>query len=296
MSGGHLRTNTSCENCGQEVLLRFCPNCGQENVETRQSFHYLFTHFIEDFTHYENGFWKAMKYLLYSPVTLTKTYLEGKRKKFVVPVKLFIFINFIFFLLFGVFKVDTKEEVHVKDLEVTNKTNIDNKGANFDFEIDKDNSLYFLQDKIDNLSKKYTKEEILKKIGEEMYRQLPKALFFYLPIFAFLLWLFHNKRRWWFFEHGIFTFHFFSSLLLLLLLSRIFSFIVMRLHLDVLDDFTDLILFVYLLVLFYKSIYQMYLESKWKTFVKGTFFLFLNLFFLGIMLSFLVLLSFILIH
>ncbi|MBC8644939.1 DUF3667 domain-containing protein [Flavobacterium lindanitolerans] len=98
---GHqkLRENKTCLNCNYVVENKFCPNCGQENTETRQSFHYLFTHFIEDLTHYDGSFWKTIKGLLFKPGYLTKTYLEGKRKKFVPPVKLYIFISFVTFFL-----------------------------------------------------------------------------------------------------------------------------------------------------------------------------------------------------
>jgi hypothetical protein len=39
-----------------------------------------------------------------------------------------------------------------------------------------------------------------------------------MPLFAFFLWLFHSKKRWYYFDHGIFTLHYFSFLLLIILL------------------------------------------------------------------------------
>lgn len=56
MSHGKLREDKDCLNCGHHVEEKFCPNCGQENIETRQPFYYLFTHFFEDFTHYDGQF------------------------------------------------------------------------------------------------------------------------------------------------------------------------------------------------------------------------------------------------
>jgi len=53
---GKLRENKRCESCGHFVESRFCPECGQENIETRQPFHYLFTISIEDFVHYDGRF------------------------------------------------------------------------------------------------------------------------------------------------------------------------------------------------------------------------------------------------
>ena len=57
-----LRKDMTCLNCRHVVEKRFCPNCGQENKHTRESFHYLFTHFIEDLTHYDGSFWKTIKH------------------------------------------------------------------------------------------------------------------------------------------------------------------------------------------------------------------------------------------
>ena len=63
-----------------------------------------------------------------------------------------------------------------------------------------------------------TNKEIVDKFGESFVINLPKVLFIYMPVFAFFLWLFHNKKRWYFYDHGIFTLHLFSFLLLMILL------------------------------------------------------------------------------
>src|SRR5690606_4964667 len=99
MSNSTLRKEKDCLNCGAKVEERFCPKCGQENTINRPSFHYLFTHFFEDLLHYDSGFWKMMKTLIFKPGIIVKEYLAGKRKTFVPPVKLYIFISFITFFL-----------------------------------------------------------------------------------------------------------------------------------------------------------------------------------------------------
>ena len=63
-----------------------------------------------------------------------------------------------------------------------------------------------------------TNKEIVEKFGQSYIGNLPKVLFIYMPVFAFLLWIFHNKKKWYFYDHGIFTLHFFSFLLLMILL------------------------------------------------------------------------------
>ncbi|SFI40116.1 DUF3667 domain-containing protein [Halpernia frigidisoli] len=287
MSHGKLRLDNNCLNCGRIVEEKFCPNCGQENIEPKQKFHYLFTHFIEDFTHYDGQFWKTIKYLLFKPGKLTNEYLAGKRQQYVVPVKLYIFMSFITFFLFSLSspisspsvldnKAAKKEaQKEIMDAIRTNDVlgNV-NAGSNH---LTKKDSLALIKArkiigdsaKVNNLleaadiSKKLSEEsniygaktkvefdkyqkshpswtnflkrpfadkffelkelgipqkEILVRFLETAFHNLPKALFIYLPLFAFFLWIFHNKKKWWYFDHGIFTLHYFSYLLLIITL------------------------------------------------------------------------------
>jgi predicted amidophosphoribosyltransferase len=46
MSGGSIRKEPICLNCGRDVTERFCTNCGQENIEPRENFRSLLTHFL----------------------------------------------------------------------------------------------------------------------------------------------------------------------------------------------------------------------------------------------------------
>jgi hypothetical protein len=70
---------------------------------------------------------------------------------------------------------------------------------------------------------KNTKQEIIEKFWEQAQHNFSKVLFIYMPLFALVLWLFHNKKRWYFFDHGIFTLHYFSFLLLSVLLIFFFK-------------------------------------------------------------------------
>ncbi len=268
MSHGKLREEKDCLNCGHIVEEHYCPHCGQQNIETKQPFHFLITHFIEDFTHYDGQFWGTLKNLFFKPGKLTSTYLEGKRQQFVPPVKLYIFVSFITFFLFAVLPpfdinfegkgksklfsqkdkiseiqkaindANAKEKLTKEDSILiakyspilTDSSKIDEFEETFDMdkklqknEITIADDNFFnrpISRKLAELEKKgYKKSEVLKGFIETTIHNLPKALFIYLPIFAFILWLFHNKKKWWYFDHGIFTLHYFSFLLLSLLLS-----------------------------------------------------------------------------
>ena len=269
---GHheLRHDKECQNCGHTVEIEYCSKCGQQNTETRQSFHHLITHTIEDITHYDGNFWKTIKYLLFRPGKLTTEYLMGHRMRYVPPVKLYIFISFVCFFLMAVMAPDHEEgKEHKHDTKKIHKTetqkihtrkdtikisasdifNQDNlseenlaEEENDTLEIDgvkvwSVHQLDSLQDsrpedkKLSFLEYYENKIEIKNNTNDMSDRDfiialahtLPKVLFIYMPIFAFWLWIFHGKKRWYFFDHGIFTLHYFSFLLLVITINMIIS-------------------------------------------------------------------------
>lgn len=303
MSGHKLRKETTCLNCGHQVKEHFCSHCGQENIEPRQPFHYLFTHFFEDLTHYDGKFWKTIKFLLFHPGRLTKEFLTGRRMRYVPPVRLYIFLNFITFLLpvFLFSNHDKAKPKTFKEREQELVTGIETlkkakdslgrliatpqgltgdttavyeerlRDALEEIEQDLADEIRGLNDlradttnfnrsgsvinigggnvpkgvhsiaqldsvrkipgkkmsKMDYLFAKkhlelweygYTNTQISERVRESFIHNIPKALFLYMPLFAFFLWLFHGKKKWWFFDHGIFTLHYFCFLLLLVTL------------------------------------------------------------------------------
>ncbi len=64
-------------------------------------------------------------------------------------------------------------------------------------------------------------EEVKKQLWESFTHNFPKALFVFMPLFAFVIWLFHGKKRWLYFDHAIFTLHYFSFILLVFTLRSV---------------------------------------------------------------------------
>jgi len=277
MSKEKLRIDKTCLNCNHVVEQRYCPHCGQENIKTSPTFHHLFIHFFEDLTHYDNAFWRTIFYLFFKPAALTKAYVEGKRLSFLAPVRLYIFISFITFLLISLFpnhvnertliaadkkeqliiptidslhieekgmdgltKVgilsqennDTIKKIIVQTKDVVNAKTAEAEVTNFGYKSSSElNSIqkhgstqtkvsgteYWFLKKWLKVKDKNTNEEIISKFSESFSGSLPTVLFMYMPIFAFILWLFHDKKKWLYFDNGIFTLHYFSFLLLLIL-------------------------------------------------------------------------------
>jgi hypothetical protein len=302
MGKHHLRTDKNCENCGYTVDLAYCSNCGQKNVETRQSFIHLITHFAEDFTHYDIAFWKTIKYLLFRPAKLTKEYLAGRRQMYVPPVKLYIFISFVtFFLLIfldGYHDPEHEEEIttarremaHSQEITLWDKTYTSKE----DFiqkqaALPEDKKLPPMQYKLGKSILELSEKNLTgKQFAEVFFHTMPKALFLYMPFFAFLLWLFHGKKRWYFFDHGIFTLHYFSLLLLLVTLCLLFDWLVISVFStsisDALSSFMIIVAMLYGFYYFFRSHSRMYGETKTISRLKSLALFIINFIFLNIIL------------
>ncbi len=95
----HLRKEKNCLNCGAEVSDRYCPHCGQENLIPKETITHLIAHFLSDITHYDSRFLTTLRDLLFKPGFLTQEYFKGKRIRYLNPVRMYVFISFIFFIV-----------------------------------------------------------------------------------------------------------------------------------------------------------------------------------------------------
>lgn len=102
----HLRNEKNCLNCGEEVTHRFCSYCGQENVVIKETFGELVADFFADVTHYDSKFFSTIKDLLFKPGFLSRQYFEGRRTKYLNPLRMYFFISFIFFFVLFLKKTD----------------------------------------------------------------------------------------------------------------------------------------------------------------------------------------------
>src|ERR1700759_3028760 len=106
----HYREENNCLNCGTILEGHYCHKCGQENLEIHENFGHMMNHAISDYFHFDHQFFHTLKPLLFKPGFLTNEYMAGRRVQYLHPVKMYIFISLIYFLL--LFQ-SNQEAVHV---------------------------------------------------------------------------------------------------------------------------------------------------------------------------------------
>ncbi len=140
---------------------------------------------------------------------------------------------------------------------------------------------YWAMKKMLGVKNHHTKTEIIEKFKEGFEHHLSKTLFIYMPIFAFFLWLFHSKKRWYYFDHGIFTLHYFSFLLLVVLVTFLFSqFLALfgkSTLADIINGAFDLVALAWMFYYFFPAHHRFYGETRIVSFLKSGVLFFINI-------------------
>ncbi len=224
------RKSITCANCQYQFdgVDNYCPNCGQENHSHHAPFKHIFIELIESLTHFDTKFFATVKALFLKPGLLTKDYIEDKRARYVPPVRLYIFVSFIFFFLLSLLSNNDKE-IDSSDGQVR-KANISIAGH----EDVRDSIVSILRKEksvtnamIDSLItvkspndgwilKLFLKQSIRINLGiitqddvEHAYiKHLGIVVFVLMPIFALLLKILYIRGKRLYIEHLIFSVHF----------------------------------------------------------------------------------------
>lgn len=97
-----LAGSTECMNCGTPLQGPFCHYCGQPDKNLVRFFPVLLRELLEDFLDLDSRFMRTVKPLLFLPGKLTRDYLDGKRFRYVPPLRLYLFSSIAFFFVAAV--------------------------------------------------------------------------------------------------------------------------------------------------------------------------------------------------
>lgn len=91
-----------CLNCGQffgPARPLYCPACGQETRHRPPTLGEFVQQFGGAFLSTEGALWRTLKLLLLKPGELTRQYLSGRRKHYVLPLRLYLTVSVVTLLV-----------------------------------------------------------------------------------------------------------------------------------------------------------------------------------------------------
>jgi hypothetical protein len=213
----------NCPNCG-EVLddlprpARYCPACGQEAVVKAPTLGEFLQQFGGAYFSTEGALWRTLRLLLFKPGELTRLYLIGRRKHYVLPLRLYLTISLVVLLAVRVtgggsvtVNLDPKAEAAVA-AENRNFNMVLMGGSRAGMR----NGVFYcenmpqwmcqrLQRRIAADPKEMARQ--FEDVKERFLSNLGAAMFVLLPTFALWLKLAYLNRRMRYTEHLVFALH-----------------------------------------------------------------------------------------
>jgi Protein of unknown function (DUF3667) len=105
-----------CPNCSTPLSRRYCPQCGQKIGDIDPTMYDLLHDVTHEFLHFDGKIFRTVKLLLMKPGVLTHEYFEGRRVRYVSPIRLYLVFSVIYFAASTlierpVFRADESAEV-----------------------------------------------------------------------------------------------------------------------------------------------------------------------------------------
>ncbi|MCB9073879.1 MAG: DUF3667 domain-containing protein [Bdellovibrionaceae bacterium] len=201
-----------CANCGYKNDGKYCSQCGQKmELHLNPTLHDLIHDGVHEFLHIDGKIFNTIYVLLRYPGKLTKEFLQGRRVPYINPIRLYLSLSILYFLLSSLVGVHT-------EIKVQNTDKID---INIYEHIEDP----YYREKIKKLEPIF--KEGLRKIekngnGEfkNLYaHSLAKALFLLLPVFAWLLKMTYFRRKQRYPQYLYFSLHYHAALFAGLILT-----------------------------------------------------------------------------
>lgn len=224
-----------CANCDTLYVGNFCPNCGQSNSTFNKPFRFIVADFAGNIFSFDTRLWNTIKTIFIKPGKMAQDIMDGKRERYMPPFRLYVFVSFIFFLMLNYSVPNVAETDDLSDSFNIDLEN-DNDGVqdSLKFVINSDSLSLgtLLSDssltEIDNSTGIDLKDvvEHPKRYYTQFLRWLSTAMFFLMPLYGFLLWLFFRKTQKHYFGHLILAInqHVFTFLIFILIMAIGFIF------------------------------------------------------------------------
>jgi len=221
------RKRIVCPNCDKQLRedMNFCFNCGQENHIKRVSVTMLVSDFTSTYFSFDSKLFASLKYLLTKPSFLSLEYLNGKIEAYLRPIRMYVFISFAFFLLNSITSTNsaldiidfTKDGQSVTLEEVQGDLNSPTLQNNEDME-----AVNSIDEFFDGKFKKiFSDKRELNSFMTFFRSKLPLLVFFLIPVFGGLLYIFFYKKEYYYVDHLVFALHIQSFFFVLLIISTI---------------------------------------------------------------------------
>jgi hypothetical protein len=224
---------TPCANCATPLSGPWCYACGQSAEDFHRSILRLGGEVVEGLLHMDGRLWRTLPDLMLRPGRLTRSYLEGHRAPQIPPLRLFLVVLLAIFLIGGLAgggklatittDVDAKGKVAAAKTRTFDKMTPEERAKVID-----QIQVNLGSDKPDQAASQWLRDRIQHTLADpERFKLVleqwsERFAFLMLPISALMLSvLFIFQRRFYLFDHTIFSLHSLSAVGMVIVIGQI---------------------------------------------------------------------------
>ncbi|MDJ1468880.1 DUF3667 domain-containing protein [Cytophagaceae bacterium DM2B3-1] len=201
----------TCANCGSELkpTFSFCPDCGQSTEPKVESFGMVVKEFLEDYFSFDSKVFRSLLPLLFRPGFLSIEYIQGRRARYIPPLRMYLTISLLAFLMLAVNKPSRLQ--YQSDSQEISSTELEELKDDIDEDYaarDQENDIITVED----------------AFWDSFFDStLPKLFFVMVPLYGLIQAMLYWRQRRYYMEHLIFSLHFHSFVFVVLLVYMLIS-------------------------------------------------------------------------
>jgi hypothetical protein len=230
----------SCLNCGAPLSGRFCAGCGQRDIPPYPSVRELAIDAVSEFSGWDGRLATTLRALVRRPGMLTREFLEGRRARYISPLRVYLIASLVYFVLAASapnVRIDGKSaglRVGLKPPPASTAASRpervgDAAGASLKGEeaLTPEERKEALEDiaRAPAVMRPFLLRAVEDPVGLKrgVLETMPRMLFALLPIFAGIVALFYRGRKYP--EHLYFAIHLHAFIFLALAVGELFKFL-----------------------------------------------------------------------
>jgi hypothetical protein len=248
-----------CSNCGTALSGRYCSSCGQRADTAAHTVGHFFHEAIEAFTHFDSRLWGTLRPLLRRPGFLTREYFAGRRARYLPPLRLYLIMSVLFFVLNAMLSGSPGAHGGVKFDKSDTVQDCDHLKVDLKWGP-------LLLPRLKAACKKMATDNG-RGFSENMANNLGRALFVFLPLMAALMKLMYWRPPRYYLQHLLLLLHNHACVFLVL------SIFILATHWLPAGGWVTLCVLAliwYLPRYLYRSMKVVYEQRGWLTFLKFT--------------------------
>jgi len=235
--------SSACLNCGAPLTGAFCADCGQRDIPPYPSVRELVVDAAAEFSGWDGRLATSLHDLILRPGMLTREFLEGRRVRYISPLRLYLMASLVYFLLAAGapdIKLGSGDKSQIFGLRVgTSTTHNKPPAAGPERVANTARASIEKPEIVDPAAKAAALKDIdrapavlqplLRRAIEDpgglkrrLVETMPRMLFILLPIFAGILALFYRGRNYP--EHLYFAIHLHAFIFLALIVGQLMKY------------------------------------------------------------------------